>query len=122
MAQIKDTNVIRTPEVTVNPVFFLPDGVIDVRVKERNERIVGDGTEIDFEFDADDVTGEDAQKDDDFGGEEDESPGASLKAPSWLVVVEQIVRVAPDGRTTVDVTLEVENIPGALNYEVRLAK
>ena len=45
-----------------------------------------------------------------------------LQAPNTMSIVSQTVKVAPDGRFVVDVVIEVEDVPGAANYEVRLSK
>lgn len=43
-----------------------------------------------------------------------------LEAPGSLEVVSQTVRTAPDGRQVVDLVIEVEDVDGALNYELRV--
>lgn len=43
-----------------------------------------------------------------------------LDPPGSLEIVSQTVRTAPDGRQVVDIVIEVEDIDGALNYEIRV--
>lgn len=44
-----------------------------------------------------------------------------LQPPSSIYVVDQIYRKGADGRVVVDLVLEVEDMPGAQEYEVRVA-
>jgi len=44
-----------------------------------------------------------------------------LQPPENITIVEQIVRKASDGRSLVDLVIEVEDMPGATEYEVRTA-
>lgn len=45
-----------------------------------------------------------------------------LYAPDYLTVIEQVLRTAPDGTQTVDVVLEVSDVAGARDYELRVTK
>lgn len=124
MAQIRDTNVIRTPEVTVDPRLFLPDGIIDMTTKSPEidpdaptafpastgeDLEIVDG-EVIYDEGTDTSTGE--------GGFENDT----LPTPQYILVLNQVIRIAPDGKALVDVTIDVEDIPGITNYEVRVAK
>lgn len=46
---------------------------------------------------------------------------AGIQPPSSVMIVDQIFRKSPDGSTVVDLVLEVEDVPGAQEYEVRVA-
>ncbi|HEY6019984.1 MAG TPA: hypothetical protein VIY48_08795, partial [Candidatus Paceibacterota bacterium] len=46
----------------------------------------------------------------------------TLLPPNNVSVVSQTVRVATDGRSVVDVVLEVDDIPGVIQFDVRLSK
>lgn len=46
---------------------------------------------------------------------------AGLQPPGSVMVVDQIFRKGADGKILVDLVLEVEDMPGATEYEVRLA-
>lgn len=104
-------------DIVINPeLFFVPDDVIDVRggTGETNPDIP-EQPEPDTIVYFDDV---------DFDAEEDASNPSdvsALQTPQWLTVVEQSVRIAPDGRSLVDITFEVEEVAGALDYELRVA-
>jgi hypothetical protein len=43
-----------------------------------------------------------------------------LDAPDSYEVISQTVRTGSDGRQLVDVVIEVEDVDGAINYEVRV--
>ena len=45
-----------------------------------------------------------------------------LDTPSAFDIISQTVRTAPDGRQVVDIIIDVEEIVGALDYEVRVTK
>lgn len=45
--------------------------------------------------------------------------GSLLQPPERVAVVDQISRKAADGRSVVDIVLEVEDVVGATEYEVR---
>lgn len=121
--QIKDTNVIKTPEVVLNPVFFLPPDVIDVRSGTPPTENEEDGVTYDDVVDVDDVltdspidTGSDDFPIDDGDAVE------MLPTPQWMNIIDQQVRIAPDGKAVVDVVIELEDVSGATEYDVRVAK
>ena len=45
-------------------------------------------------------------------------PG-TLAAPNWLTVIKQVERTNSKGDLVIDVIVEVEDVPGATNYEFR---
>jgi hypothetical protein len=107
--QIKDTNVIKTPEVVINPAFFLPPDVIDMR-SGYTDTIEEDNVSFDDVFDADDPVSPDTT--DEEGG---------LEAPENFEVVDQIVRIGPDGNAVVDVIIEFDD-EGHNEYDIRVTK
>lgn len=135
MAQIRDTDIIRTPEVTLDPRLFIPDGVIDIGVKS---------SEIDPDLPT--PNPDDTEDLDATSGNSTDTPGTGdggevvytpptnndipteggdvdrLPTPQTLVIVSQTIRIAPDGSSLVDVVVEVEDIPGVTNYDVRVTK
>jgi hypothetical protein len=125
MDQVKSTNVIKAPEVVLNPVFFLPPDVVDVRVGSSTDSVDDDGVTYDDIVNADDVlTEEDLAVNP--GPEvaiDDDGEGAELlPTPQWMTIIEQQVRIAPDGKAVVDVIIELEDISGATEYDVRMTK
>ncbi len=107
--QIKDTNVIKTPEVVINPQFFLPPDVIDMR-SGYADIVEEDDVSVDDVYDADDPI---------VGGDDNDENG--LAAPENFSVVEQIVRIGPDGNAVVDVIIEFED-EGHNEYDIRVTK
>lgn len=122
MAQIKDTNIIRTPETTLDPRLFIPPDVIDMKSKsieidpenpisapnldEPGDETTGDGVIYDI-FDTTEGVG---------------TNNDTLPTPESISIVQQVIKFAPDGRAYVDVIVEVENVPGITNYELRINK
>jgi hypothetical protein len=106
--QIKDTNVIKTPEVVINPLFFMPPGVIDMR-SGYTDTIEEDNVSVDEVYDADAPIDDDARE------------GNDLEAPENFTVVEQVVRIGPDGNAVVDVIIEFED-DGHNEYDIRVTK
>lgn len=133
MAQIRDTDIIRTPEVNLDPRLFVPDGVIDLGVKS---------SEIDPDLPTPNVDDEDISEgstpstDTGSGDGGDvvyqpptnsDIPAESgttdmLPTPQTITIISQTIRIAPDGSSLVDVVIEVEDIPGVTNYDVRVTK
>lgn len=130
MDQIKTTNVIQAPEVVINPAFFLPPDVVDVRVGDTSDPTEEDGVTYDDVIDADDVLTDDDGSSTDDGDTgtpsvptDDDGEGAEmLPTPQWMNIIDQQVRIAPDGKAVVDVVIELEDITGATEYDVRITK
>lgn len=47
-------------------------------------------------------------------------PNQSLRPPENIRILEQIVRQGVGGKDIVDLIIEVEDVPGATQYEVRV--
>lgn len=130
MAQIKDTNVIKTEDVLINPVFFLPPDVIDVRSGTDDEHQedqvrfddivtddgVSDDTTVPDDFDP-------ADDDSSMDGDAGENDAEELPAPEYMTIIEQKIRIAPDGKAVVDVVIELEDVSSeTTEYDVRVTK
>jgi hypothetical protein len=128
MSQISTANVIKTPEVVLNPAFFLPPDVIDVRVADTSDPTEEDGVTYDDVISADDVlidgsTSDDGVSDTPNVPTDDDGEGAELlPTPQWMSIIDQQVRIAPDGKAVVDVVIELEDVTGATEYDVRITK
>lgn len=123
MGQVKDTNVVKTPEIVLNPVFFLPPGVVDVRAGDTSDPSEEDGITYDDVIDVDDViVTDDDGFDPDLPTESDGEGAEMLPTPQWMNIIDQQVRIAPDGRAVVDVTIELEDVSGATEYDIRVTK
>lgn len=116
---ISTSRVSRKPDTVLDPNFFLPPGVVDMRY--RTDQDPTDDTDnpdmsesvIDIEFDDTDTS------EGDVAGDEG---NVIIAPPSSLVVLSQTVRHAPDGHSVVDVILSVEDGPDVANYEVQIQK
>lgn len=108
-------------DIVIDPTrFFVPEDVIDVRAGVSNadaempveENYSGDiSNDIDVFEEAQEVS---------VGTPTDATN--TIDVPFGLQIVSQTVRVAPDGRSVVDVTLSVEEVMGASDYELRVTK
>jgi hypothetical protein len=90
-----------------DPNLEIPLGLKNARVLEKPEL----PEEVDGFTDFDDDTDDDDDLDED-----------GLGVPDGFTIVDQQVRTASDGSQVVDVIIEIDDIDGALNYEVRLTK
>lgn len=86
----------RAQEISHN--FYIPEGLEDSFSYSEND---GDDDDLD-------VPGG-------FGNE-------GVAIPDSLVVISQTLRTLKNGQEVVDVVFEVENIPGATKYELRVTK
>ncbi len=120
MTQIKDSNVIKTPEVVLNPLFFIPPGVVDVRTGT-GDVTDEDGSSFDDVSDLQVIDVDDAITDPDLV--DGDSDGTEAPAtPQWMSIIGQEVRIATDGRAVVDVVIELEDVTGASEYDIRVTK
>ena len=55
---------------------------------------------------------------DDDGG----VPREEMATPLVTGIISQTIRTSPGGNQVVDIVIEVEDIPGAINYDYRIAK
>lgn len=112
---ISSGRIVKKPEIVVDPNFYVPPGITDVRTQTNEERGAiqpgsrgvegGDGIDIEYTFDNPDL-----------------DPAGMLRPPAWMKVISQVVRQGPAGQQVVDVILEVEDVPGADDYQVRVSK
>ena len=112
-------NVAQSQDVALDPNFFLPPNVVDLRYissddfndvpsdESQEEDIVDDGLTAEPEGDLSPV---------DLGGT------SVLSPPANITVVSQTVRVLSGGGYVVDVVIDVEDVDNALYYETRLSK
>lgn len=52
----------------------------------------------------------------------EEEVGDELAVPGTFEIISQTVRTAPDGSQVVDIVIDVEEVEGAVKYEVRITK
>jgi hypothetical protein len=110
---------VATKKTLVDPLFSIPPGSEDEFVFSRQGTddditvISVDISEDEFNYGYDD--------EDDLGGDGDSND--LLDSPEIIgVVPPQVLRRAPGGQQVVDVVIEAEEIPGAINYEIQVVK
>lgn len=119
---ISGKQVKQTQPVEIDPNFFLPPNVVDMRYVDIDEegnssttRSEDTGEIISVNYDEVDYS--------EFDSEPDTGTVPPLLSPpDSVTLVSQQVRVTDDGRFVVDVILEVEDMPGVINFDVRTAK
>lgn len=99
-----------------DPNLAIPIGLKNARVS-RLPDVVDDIPEPDAEIDIQEET----LIDDDSDLNEDEI-GDELDVPGTFEIISQTVRTDPNGNQVVDVVIDVEEVDGAVKYEVRMTK
>lgn len=107
MSTINTGNVVSVPATIIDPNFFLPPGVVDLKYAIKDDASAGD----------------------DQGGLGSGSgtvttivdPLGALRPPNWINIVSQVIRISPTGHVSVDVTIDIEDVPGAVKFEAKLA-
>ncbi len=125
MSQIKTTNIIQAPEVVLNPVFFIPPDVVDIRVADTTDPSEENDITYDDIIDADDVLSDTdlaTNSGPESFADEDGEGGEVLPTPQWMTIIDQQVRIAPDGKAVIDVVIELEDVSGTTEYDVRITK
>lgn len=99
-----------------DPNLDIPIGLKNARVAVRpdNEEELPDAS-ADIDFQTETLIDEESELD-------EEEVGDELGVPGTFEVISQTLRTAPDGTQVVDVVVDVEDIEGAVKYEVRITK
>lgn len=97
-----------------DPRLPIPLGLKNVIIKELPDDEVPPDLFNSEEWD-EGLDDEDSEIDDDQIDEE-------LDVPGSFEIISQTIRTAPDGTQVVDVVVDVEEVEGAVNYEVRITK
>lgn len=93
-------------DISLDPRFSVPPGVIDVRQQGQDNGATY--------YDSNTLAGE---------GPILRTPSSTVPMPpSAFSIVEQRVRIGSDGRAVVDVTLEFADVPGINSIDVRVTK
>jgi len=111
-------SVTAKPPIKIDPNFTLPPNIINTEFINpddvvRSESRGDDGEIVTVSYD------ENSQPDEPLG---DSDVADTLYPPSTVTVIEQQVRALSGGNYAVDVIIEVEDVAGAEEYEVRLTK
>jgi hypothetical protein len=116
---INSNEIIKKPDVIIDPNFLLPPGVVDARYPNEEEV---DQNEIDqATFDGDGIQTPDIEFLEPVEETEDNDP-TILYPPDSLVVVSQTVRMGENGQQVVDVVLEILDVDASIQIDVRMSK
>lgn len=117
MAQIKQNQIVQQPQKKVNPYSALPR---DLNVPATSlETIVQLSTNSDVVSNISDLIGGDSNS---SAVTDTDVILAPPPVPAILSVKSQTINYGPDGKATVDVVIEVQDVPGSAEYDVRVAK
>lgn len=111
---------IDSKPIEIDPNFFLPPNVVDVRYSDINE----EDTSLQHDDDGE-IVGVDYDTPTVYDEGQDLLPAGSsslLAPPDNITVVSQQVRVAADGKFVVDLIIEVADEPNIIKYDVSLSK
>lgn len=114
--------IIKKPDVVIDPNFFLPPGVVDARYPNEIEVTTDEISEV---IDTDDVI--DVDDSSDVTLDEPEETGEDndpivLYPPDTAIVVSQTIRFDGSGKQVVDVVLEVPDVDDSIQVDVRMTK
>jgi hypothetical protein len=117
MSQIKPTQIIPGRENRINPASSLPVDLDPIQRSLVLDPIVTIDNPV---VDQSGITSEDfaLQSTESVLAQSDPVPAT----PAILSVKEQIVKFMPDGTAKIDLILEVQDIQGAVEYDIRVAK
>lgn len=99
-----------------DPNLDIPIGLKNARVAvkpDNTEELPDPDADIDIQTDT--LIDEESELDEEFVGDE-------LDVPGTFSIISQTVRTGPDGAQVVDVVIDVEEVEGAVKYEVRITK
>lgn len=93
--------------------FAIPDGLKDTF--ESNPVVDEYATDSDIDIQFETLQDESSELD-------SEQISGDVEPPETIEIITQEVRTAPDGRQVIDIIIEVEDVPGAVKYDVRITK
>lgn len=99
-----------------DPNLDIPEGLKNAREsvsRDRTEELPEPDADIDFQTET--LSDDESQLD-------EEEVGDELDVPGTFEIVSQTVRTGPDGAQVVDIVIDVEEVQGAVKYEVRVTK
>jgi hypothetical protein len=117
---INSNQIIKKPDVVIDPNFFLPPGVVDARYPnelEQNTEEISDVVDVDdvLVVESDMTVNEPQETDED-------SETGKLYPPDTVIVVSQQVRFDEAGSQVVDVILEIPDVDDSIQIDVRMSK
>ncbi|AIW02565.1 hypothetical protein AXJ18_gp209 [Streptomyces phage Jay2Jay] len=117
---INSNQIIKKPDVVIDPNFFLPPGVVDARYPNEIEVTTDEITDV---VDTDDVLDADSDTildEPEETGEDNDT--VILYPPDTVIVVSQTIRFDGSGKQVVDVILEVPDVQDSIQVDVRMTK
>lgn len=99
-----------------DPNLDIPIGLKNARVAvapDRTEYIPDPNADIDFQTET--YIDEESELN-------EEEVGDELDVPGTFEIISQTVRTSPGGSQVIDVVIDVEEVEGAVKYEVRITK
>jgi hypothetical protein len=105
----------------IDPLFEIPEGLVnfehsDVPLVDTPMNVVDDDS---FLNDLDEAEAEDEAY---ITYEVNEEEPPELDFPDTFTIISQTIRTLASGMQVIDVVVDVETIPGAVNYEARVVK
>lgn len=108
-------------EIYFDPTLDVPEGLINVKVGyvDEDEDTLPPVAPSQDDWDA--IYQSEEYNEEDDSNEELEGEDF-LDVPNEIVIISQAVRTAPDGSQVVDVVIDVEEVSGLVDYQVRVTK
>lgn len=108
---------VRPEVVEIDPLFYIPDGVDELKYRE--SFISSDGN-----LDSDDDSDDDSDVDTDAAdsGIDDTDYSDDPETPQILDVASQTIHVTDTGAEVVDVVFDVSDVTGYTSFELRVDK
>lgn len=116
---INSNEIIKKPDVVIDPNFLLPPGVVDARYPNEEEVDQADIDQV--TADGDELIVSEIEFLEPVEESEDNDP-TILYPPDNLVVVSQTVRMGDNGQQVVDVVLEILDVDASIQVDVRMSK
>ncbi|UMO76255.1 hypothetical protein SEA_TOMAS_66 [Streptomyces phage Tomas] len=116
---INSNQIIKKPDVIIDPNFFLPPGVVDARYPNEIEVEQEPVSDV---VDADDIIVDDSVINDEPEEEGEETNTTVLFPPDTMTVVSQTIRVGDNGQQVVDVVIDVPDSEESTQIDVRMTK
>lgn len=113
------SNQIQGPSY-LDPMFEIPEGLVNYQ-----HSTVPTGSATDYVTDEEiesDLADTEVSDEVDIAVQIDPEEVPNLDIPNEFTIVEQVIRTLPSGMQVVDVIIEVEDVPGAINYDFRVVK
>lgn len=116
---INSNEIIKKPDIIIDPNFPLPPGVVDARYP--NEEEVDQGTVNETTSDGDLLVAPNIEFVEPVE-DQDVNDISVLYPPDNLAVVSQTVRMGDNGQQVVDVVLEIFDVGESIQVDVRMSK